>query len=58
VPDRHLSLIYRQRFWAFLRDRPEPQVLRIYVLKCAIHWHMHKFVQQLSDRTRPLVNTY
>ena len=58
VPDRHLWLIYRKRFWAFLRDRPEPQVLRIYVLKCAIHWHMHKFVQQLSDRARPLVNTY
>jgi hypothetical protein len=58
VPDRHLWHIYRRRFWAFLRDRPEPQVLRVYVLKCAIHWHMHKLVRQLSDRARPLVNTY
>ncbi|MDP9137008.1 MAG: B12-binding domain-containing radical SAM protein [Pseudomonadota bacterium] len=58
VPERRLRRVYRQRFWAFLRARPEPQVLRIYALKCAIHWHMHKFVGQLTNRTRPLINTY
>ena len=58
LPDRKLWGFYRRRFWMFLRSRPEPQVLRIYALKCAIHWHMHKFVQQLKDRARPVVNTY
>jgi radical SAM superfamily enzyme YgiQ (UPF0313 family) len=58
IPERQMWRIYRRRFWAFLRDRPEPQVARVYALKCAIHWHMHKFAQQLSDRTLPLVNTY
>lgn len=58
VPERRLRRVYWQRFWAFLRARPEPQVLRIYALKCAIHWHMHKFVEQLTNRTRPLINTY
>ncbi len=38
--------------------RPEPQVLRIYALKCAIHWHMHVFVRTLRDRAGPLVNSY
>ena len=58
VPDRSLRRVYRQRFWSFFRARPEPSVLRIYALKCAIHWHMHKFVRRLMTPEQPLVNTY
>ena len=52
VPEPCLRRIYRQRFLAFLRARPEPQVLRIYALKCAIHWHMHLFVRHPSAAAR------
>ncbi|MGE0007696.1 MAG: DUF4070 domain-containing protein [Parvibaculaceae bacterium] len=58
VPDRSLRRVYRRRFWSFFRARPEPSVLRIYALKCAIHWHMHKFIRRLKATERPLVNTY
>ena len=47
-----------QAFLVFLRARPEPQVLRVYALKCAIHWHMHVFVDTLRNRAGPLVNSY
>jgi radical SAM superfamily enzyme YgiQ (UPF0313 family) len=58
VPDPSLRQVYRQRFWSFLRARPDPSVLRIYALKCAIHWHMHKFIRRLMTTEKPLVNTY
>jgi hypothetical protein len=58
VPDPSLRRIYRQRFWSFFRARPEPSLLRIYALKCAIHWHMHKFIRRLTTPEKPLVNTY
>lgn len=58
VPDVSLRQVYRQRFWSFLKARPEPSVLRIYALKCAIHWHMHKFIRRLMATEKPLVNTY
>ena len=58
VPDSALRQVYRQRFWSFLKARPEPSVLRIYALKCAIHWHMHKFIRRLMATEKPVVNTY
>lgn len=58
VPDSGLRQVYRRRFWSFLKARPEPSVLRIYALKCAIHWHMHKFIRRLAATEKPLVNTY
>ena len=58
VPDSSLRQVYRRRFMAFLKARPEPSVLRIYALKCAIHWHMHKFIRRLMATEKPLVNTY
>jgi radical SAM superfamily enzyme YgiQ (UPF0313 family) len=58
VPDRSLRRIYRRRFLSFFRARPEPSVLRIYALKCAIHWHMHKFIRRLMTAEKPLINTY
>lgn len=58
VPDPSLRQVYRRRFMAFLRARPDPALLRIYALKCAIHWHMHEFIRRLTTAEKPLVNTY
>jgi hypothetical protein len=58
IPDQELRRIYRQRFLSFLAARPDPQLLRIYALKCAIHWHMTMLVRRLSDRAGPIVNSY
>ena len=58
VPDGSLRSVYRRQFWHLLRARRNPAVLRIYAIKCAIHFHMHEFVRLLTARDRPLLNTY
>lgn len=58
VPDPSLRQVYRRRFWSFFKARPEPSVLRIYALKCATHWHMHKYIRRLMTPDKPMVNTY
>jgi radical SAM superfamily enzyme YgiQ (UPF0313 family) len=58
IPDRDLRNVYRRSFLSFLRARPEPSVLRVYALKCALHWHMHVFVRTLTERQGALVNSY
>ena len=58
VPDGALRDVYRRQFWRLLRTRRNPAVLRVYAIKCAIHFHMHEFVRLLVARDRPLLNTY
>jgi radical SAM superfamily enzyme YgiQ (UPF0313 family) len=58
IPDPALRRIYCTRLLSFLSARPEPATLRVYAIKCATHWHMHRFVRVLMNRSRPLVNTY
>jgi radical SAM superfamily enzyme YgiQ (UPF0313 family) len=58
VPDRTLRRIYRERMWTFLRARRNPAAVRVYAIKCAVHYHMHRLVQALGATDRPLVNTF
>ncbi len=44
VPDATLRREYRKRLWRVLGLRPEPVVLRLYALKCAIHYHLHTMI--------------
>jgi hypothetical protein len=30
----------------------------VYAVKCAIHYHMHRLVQVLATRDRPLINVF
>jgi radical SAM superfamily enzyme YgiQ (UPF0313 family) len=58
IPDRPLRKLYRRKIFSLMRARPEPSLIRIYALKCAVHWHMHKFVRRLTANNQPLVNSY
>lgn len=58
VPDRSLRNIYLRQFWRFLRSRRNASAVRVYAIKCAIHYHMHQMVRMLAARDRPLVNTF
>jgi radical SAM superfamily enzyme YgiQ (UPF0313 family) len=58
VPDPELRREYRRRFWGMARRRRDPAVLRIYAIKCAMHYHLHRLVQALSAPDRPVINTY
>jgi hypothetical protein len=58
VPDGALRREYRRRFWRMLRHRHDPAVLRIYAIKCAMHYHLHRLVQLLPQPDRAIINTY
>jgi radical SAM superfamily enzyme YgiQ (UPF0313 family) len=47
VPDPALRRIYRQRLLRAALRRPNPAVLRIYAIKCAMHYHAYRFVQEM-----------
>ncbi len=57
VPDPELRQIYRRRMTTMLRRRPDPNVLFICVLKCAMHYHHYTMSRQMVEQ-RKLVNTF
>jgi radical SAM superfamily enzyme YgiQ (UPF0313 family) len=58
TPDRTLRTIYRQRIWRFLQMRRNPTALRVYAIKCAVHYHMYQLARALQSRVHPIINTY
>lgn len=58
VPEKRLRRIYWQRFTALLRQRPDPSVMRIYAIKCAVHYHTHRLVEMLRQRGAGSLNTF
>ena len=58
VPDAALRAEYRRRVRGLFRARRDPVILRIYALKCAMHYHAHNLVRALAAPDRPLLNTY
>ena len=49
VPDPELRRIYRRRMTTMLRHRPDPNVLFIWVVKCALHYHHYTLSRQISE---------
>jgi hypothetical protein len=43
--------------WRILQVRRNPTLIRVYAIKCAVHYHMHQLVGALSGRG-PVLNTY
>jgi radical SAM superfamily enzyme YgiQ (UPF0313 family) len=58
VPERGLRRTYRQRLWRAWRRRADPAVLRVYAIKCAMHYHVHRMVAALQRRDGGLINTF
>ena len=57
VPDRELRRIYRRRMTTMLRRRPDPSLLFICVIKCAMHYHHYTMSRQMTEQ-HGLVNTF
>ena len=57
VPDPELRRIYRRRMARILRRRPDPGVLFVCVVKCAVHYHHFTMSREMFER-RTLVNTF
>jgi len=58
VPEAALRREYRRRVAGLLRKRRDPVVLFVYLIKCAIHYHLHVMVQNMSVNERRVVNTF
>jgi len=54
VPDRELRREYRRHLLRAARLRWDPDLLWNYALKCAMHYHIHRIVQELLARSEPL----
>ena len=58
VPDKSLRQVYRTRIAHLLRLRRDPVVLFVYLIKCAIHYHLHLMIQDMSEQRNHIVNTF
>jgi radical SAM superfamily enzyme YgiQ (UPF0313 family) len=54
VSDRELRREYRRHLLRAARLRWDPDLLWNYALKCAMHYHFHRIVQELLSRPQPL----
>ena len=50
IPDVELRREYRRRLVRVVRRRREPQIIQTYAVKCAMHYHAHRMVQELLAR--------
>jgi radical SAM superfamily enzyme YgiQ (UPF0313 family) len=57
TPDAALRKEYRKRLWRLLKQRPDPNLLILYLVKCGLHYHAHTMAQQMGSASRRLVNT-
>ena len=57
VPDPELRRIYRRRMTTMIRRRPDPNLLLVCVLKCALHYHHYTMSRAMVEQ-RMLVNTF
>jgi Domain of unknown function (DUF4070) len=52
VPDPGLRHEYRRRFLRALRHLRDPEMIQDYALKCAMHYHAHRMVQEMQAQPR------
>jgi radical SAM superfamily enzyme YgiQ (UPF0313 family) len=56
VGDGDLRREYLRRIWRFVKARPDPRVLWVAVIKCAVHYHALTMARRMS--AGQVVNTY
>lgn len=56
--DRALRRIYCRRLLGALRVRPDGVMLRLYAIRCAMHFHLYELTRRLQTRDGALINTY
>jgi radical SAM superfamily enzyme YgiQ (UPF0313 family) len=58
VPDAELRQEYHRRAAGFLRSRPEPAALFVYLLKCAIHYHHYTLAREMAGHESKITNSF
>ena len=58
VPERALRREYRKRVIGLLRARPDPQLLFLYTVKCAMHYHHYVMARDMASNRNAVVNSF
>ena len=58
ISDRSLKREYRRRLAGLLRQRPDPHLIFLYAVKCAMHYHHCTMARQMAGGHAPLVNSF
>ena len=58
VPQAELRAEYRRRLWRALKHSRDPNMLFVYVLKCAIHFHHYTIAMGMTEGRTAVVNSF
>ena len=58
VPDARLRRTYRKYLLRLLRERRDPEVLFVFLVKCAMHYHHYTMARQMADEPLEIVNSF
>jgi radical SAM superfamily enzyme YgiQ (UPF0313 family) len=58
VPEASLRREYRRRLIHLLRERPDPHLLFVYTVKCAMHYHHYTMSRQMTVGQSAVVNSF
>jgi radical SAM superfamily enzyme YgiQ (UPF0313 family) len=57
IPEASLRREYRRRLARVLRVRPDPNILVLFLFKCAMHYHQFTLAKQMSTGRSPIYNS-
>jgi radical SAM superfamily enzyme YgiQ (UPF0313 family) len=58
IGERELRWIYLCRVLVAVQKRPDGVLLRLYAIRCAMHFHLYQLTRRLQSNGVPLINTY
>ena len=58
VPDARLRRAYRRYLLRLLRKRRDPEVLFVFLVKCAMHYHHYTMARQMAAEPLAIVNSF
>jgi hypothetical protein len=58
IPEGSLRRVYWVQFWHLVTRRRNASAAKVYALKCAFHYHMHRMVLALIAQDRAPINTF
>jgi radical SAM superfamily enzyme YgiQ (UPF0313 family) len=58
VPDVRLRRAYRRYLLRLLRQRRDPEVLFVFLVKCAMHYHHYTMAKQMAAEPLAIVNSF
>jgi radical SAM superfamily enzyme YgiQ (UPF0313 family) len=58
IPEAGLRREYRKRVWRLLKARPDPNLMVLYLIKCAMHYHQYTMTKQMTSGRTQVYNTF